>query len=144
MSIDITTYRKGTRNPHYDDNGRQIDSKFWEEIHTFKCVEHAMYYNSHKNNNLILNDTEQQKQYKLFYIELFNQKQNMNLDIKLGDYIKELNLGGYWWKILSLSQQEILNDCWVIILRAERLTGREVDRVLVREESTDNNTMTGR
>lgn len=137
MPFPIRVYRHGTTNPQYDQNGRQIDSRIWEEVAFFECVEHAEFYNAYKNNDVMSNETEQEKHNKLFYIEMYQQKQQNNFNVLLGDYLHEENCHGYWWKILGTSQQEIMPNCWIMTLRGERLSNREIARLMIKDEPTE-------
>lgn len=139
MAFDISTYRHGTTHPEYDDNGRQVDSKYWELRHRFTCVEGSQFYNAYRNFSTVAHTTEQELQHKLFYIENIKQEQQRNLDVLFGDYLLEEHTG-YWWKILSVVAQEFMPNCYIIIIRGQRLTNREESKVLIRtndEEARD-------
>lgn len=143
MVLQITTFRHGTTNPQYDDNGRQIDSEIWEQMHTFECVEGVEFYNAYRNFDTIANTTEQELKHKLFYIELHKQTKQNNIDIKLGDYIQE-HPSGLLWKILNVAENEILFGCTILIIRGQRLTNREQSKLNVRDEHTADESHTGR
>lgn len=130
MTIDITTFRHGTTNPTYDDNGRQVDSRAWEQMHRFECIEAVDFYNAYRNFDEKAYDTEQELQHKLFYIEEMSKVTLQNLDIKFGDYILE-DGSGYWWKILNVSANEVFNNCYVVILRGQRLSNREHNMLVI-------------
>lgn len=143
MSKTIYTFRHGTTNPQYDDNGRQLDSEIWEQTNRFDCVEVSQFYNAYRNFNTDAHETEQELNHKLFYIEVWRQAQQRNYDIVLGDYVFEPDLG-YWWKILSVVQQEVMPNCYYLIIRGQRLTTREEYKLRVRDAMTADESHTGR
>lgn len=143
MVVDITTYRHGTTNPQYDENGRQIDSKVWEQMHHFSCIEAVEFYNAYRNFDTISHETEQELKHKLFYVELHSQKEQVNIDIKLGDYVRE-SPSGLFWKILNVAENEIMLGCTILIIRGQRLTNREQAKLNVRDEATADESHTGR
>lgn len=143
MSKTIYTFRHGTTNPQYDDNGRQLDSEIWEQTNRFDCVEVSQFYNAYRNFNTDTHETEQELNHKLFYIEVWRQAQQRNYDIVLGDYVFEPDLG-YWWKILSVAQQEVMPNCYYLIIRGQRLTTREEYKLRVRDAMTADESHTGR
>lgn len=143
MALLITTFRHGTTDPQYDDNGRQLDSEIWEQIHTFECVEGVEFYNAYRNFDEKSHNTEQELKHKLFYIELHRQVQQVNIDIKFGDYVQE-HPSGKCWKILSVAELEVMPSCITLIIRGQRLTGREQSRLIARNELTANDFNTGR
>lgn len=144
MPTNITTFRHGTTTPTYDDNGRQLDSNIWEQIHHFKCVDTAHFYNAYRNDEKENYDTEQEVQHKLFYVELYRQSEFENLDVKLGDYLLEGDKQGYWWKILGVSPQEIMPNCYILTIRGQRWSEREVSQLLVQNSATKQDKPTGR
>ena len=76
-------------------------------------------------------------------IEVWRQDQQRNFDIVLGDYIYEPDLG-YWWKILAVSQNEVMPNCYYLIIRGQRLTSREEYKLRVRDALTADESHTGR
>lgn len=122
--IDISIYRQGGTNSSFDENGERLDACIWDNVASFECVEHSWKQPSSQHNTLGYG-TEQERQQKTFYIEIKNQAQKRNIDIQLGDYLHEDSCSGYWWKILGVAEQEILCNCWWLIIFGERLTGRE-------------------
>lgn len=143
MVVSITTFRHGTTNPQYDDNGRQIDSQIWEQMHHFECVEAVEFYNAYRNFDTIANNTEQEQKHKLFYVELHRQTQQINIDIKLGDYVQEMP-SGQLWKILNVAENEVMLGCTILIIRGQRLTNREQAKLNVRDALTADESHTGR
>ena len=122
--IYISIYRQGGTNSNFDENGERFGACIWDKVASFECVEHSQKQPSSQHNTLGYG-TEQERQQKTFYIEIKNQAQKRNIDIQLGDYLREDSCSGYWWKILGVAEQEILCNCWWLIITGERLTGRE-------------------
>lgn len=143
MAKDVYIFRHGTTNPQYDDNGRQIDSTVWEQTNQFTCVEVVQFYNAYRNFSKNTYETEQELHHKLFYVEVWRQDQQRNYDIVLGDYIYEPDLG-YWWKILAVSQKEVMPGCYYLIIRGQRLTSREEYKLRIRDALTADESHTGR
>lgn len=127
MGVDISIYRQKL-NSAYDENGEHLDACAWDKVTEFNCIDAQWVENASKSNrrsDVMLYGVEQEKQTKIFYIELKRQPQLENIDIQLGYYIHEDNCRGYWWKILGVVEQEITCNCWYLILTGDRLTGRE-------------------
>ena len=143
MSKDVYIFRHGTTNPQYDDNGRQIDSTVWEQTNQFTCAEVTQFYNAYRNFNKDTYETEQELNHKLFYIYFFFFFLQGNYDIVLGDYIYESDLG-LWWKILAVSYNEVMPNCYYLIIRGQRLTSREEYKLRVRDVLTADESHTGR
>lgn len=128
MGIDISIYRQKS-NKAYDENGEHLDACAWDKVAEFTCVEaewiEKQSFTGARNDTTVYG-VEQEKQAKIFYIELKRQPQLENFDIQLGYYLHEDSCRGYWWKILGVIEQEITCNCWYLIVTGNRLTGREM------------------
>lgn len=144
--IALNIFRHGTTQPEYDRNGRQINSKEWDLVEHFDCSEHVMEWPSDRNTDIFIGEgsSEQEVIHKLFYIEIKCQDNQINLNIKHGDYIQEVNCNGYIWKLLAYSQQEVFDGCWVVMLRGQRLSNREIFRLGIQDLETFHEILTGR